>query len=389
MTADEFIQKAKAKFGDQFDYSHVEFKNRNTPVRIVCAKHGEFTRTPAEFLRSPVGCPKCGDERRWSPEANRKRADHMMATNMKRYGVRSTAQISEVRAKQVATLQERLGVDNPQKAASVKAKTAATNQKRYGGNAPIASEAVREKMRETCRQRFGVDNPMQNEEVRARQMATACATRQERYGSDWYPSSEDYKRRHDEILERMQATCMERYNAPSYIQSAAYRERLDEIRVRKDATRKANGTFPSSVAEDELAEMLYAVFGKDNVGRNYVDAERYPFACDFYIKSRDLFIELNATWFHRDHWFDENDAEDCAYVDYCRQRSDDLTNIHSCWYEIYQTWARRDVMKREAARKHNLKYVVFWDDELADAWKWFDLGCPDGYDWKREYSWDL
>lgn len=389
MTADDFLQKAKAKFGDQFSYDHVEFVNRNTPVRIVCAKHGEFTRTPAEFLRSPVGCPKCGDERRWSPEANRKRAAAMVATNLERYGVHSTAQISEVRAKQVATLQERLGVDNPQKAASVRAKTAATNQKRYGGNAPMASEAVREKMRETCRERYGVDNPMQDEAVRARQIESACATRRERYGFDWYPSSDDYKRRHDEILARMQATCMERYDAPSYIQSKAYQERLDETRIKQDATRKANGTFYESNAERELYRLLCEQFGADDVDRNHVDEERYPFACDFYIPSRDLFIELNTGWFHNDHWFDENDPDDIAELAELKRRAELSGSTHSRWHQVVRAWSVTDVWKRKCAREHALNYVVLWDVYLTDSYEWLNLGCPDGKDWNHEYDWAI
>lgn len=387
MTADEFLQKAKAKFGDQFSYDHVEFVNRNTPVRIVCAKHGEFTRTPAEFLRSPVGCPKCGDERRWSPEANRKRAAAMVATNLERYGVRSTAQVPEVRAKQVATLQEHLGVDNPQKAASVRAKTAATNQERYGGNAPMASEAVKEKRRETCQERYGVDNPMQDEAVRARQIESACATRRERYGSDWYPSSEDYKRRHDEILVRMQATCMKRYGTPSYIQSTAYHERLEELRLRKDETRKKNGTFYESKSEQALYLLLCDKFGADDVARNHIDKERYPFACDFYIPSRDLFIELNAGWFHGDHWFDSNDPDDVAVVENWKHRAAESGRSDSRWHKSVRSWTIADVQKRECAREHNLNYVVLWDYDLSDSLYWIELGMPDGQDWDHEYSW--
>ena len=43
---EKFLEKAKAKFGDKFDYSKVDYINCNTPVTIICPIHGEFTRTP-------------------------------------------------------------------------------------------------------------------------------------------------------------------------------------------------------------------------------------------------------------------------------------------------------------------------------------------------------
>ena len=38
----EFIQKAKDKFGDKFDYSKVEYVNVDTKVLIKCPIHGIF-----------------------------------------------------------------------------------------------------------------------------------------------------------------------------------------------------------------------------------------------------------------------------------------------------------------------------------------------------------
>lgn len=46
-----------------------------------------------------------------------------------------------------------------------------------------------------------------------------------------------------------------------------------------------------------------------------------------------------------------------------------------------------DVEKRETARKNNLNYVVFWDNDLKDFETWVEAGCPDSHDWEREYAW--
>lgn len=55
----DFIAKAKAKFGDKFDYSKVDYITSRTPVIIICPKHGEFTMNPSSHLKSPTGCKEC------------------------------------------------------------------------------------------------------------------------------------------------------------------------------------------------------------------------------------------------------------------------------------------------------------------------------------------
>lgn len=38
----KFIEKAKNKHGDKYDYSKVEYINSTTKVCIICKEHGEF-----------------------------------------------------------------------------------------------------------------------------------------------------------------------------------------------------------------------------------------------------------------------------------------------------------------------------------------------------------
>lgn len=62
--------------------------------------------------------------------------------------------------------------------------------------------------------------------------------------------------------------------------------------------------------------LLCNIFNVDDIIRQYSD-NRYPFCCDFYLKSLDLFIELNFHWTHGGHPFDENsqaDQEKLAYI---------------------------------------------------------------------------
>jgi hypothetical protein len=57
-----FIRDARAKFGDRFDYSLIQYTRQKVPVTIVCHKHGPFQQTPDKHLQSREGCPKCSME---------------------------------------------------------------------------------------------------------------------------------------------------------------------------------------------------------------------------------------------------------------------------------------------------------------------------------------
>ena len=58
----KFLEKAKVKFGDKFDYSKVDYIRADIPVTIVCPIHGEFEKTPTSFLVSKHGCNKCANQ---------------------------------------------------------------------------------------------------------------------------------------------------------------------------------------------------------------------------------------------------------------------------------------------------------------------------------------
>ena len=61
MTTPMFIEKAKAIYGDKYDYSKAEYTLCQNKVCIICPEHGEFWKTPNSHL-SGQGCPKCAIE---------------------------------------------------------------------------------------------------------------------------------------------------------------------------------------------------------------------------------------------------------------------------------------------------------------------------------------
>ena len=53
-----FIQKAKEKYGDRYDYSKVKDIGNNEKICVICKEHGEFWVSPKEHLIN-AKCPHC------------------------------------------------------------------------------------------------------------------------------------------------------------------------------------------------------------------------------------------------------------------------------------------------------------------------------------------
>lgn len=58
LTTKDFIEKAKEKHGDKYDYSESIYINSRTNVKIICPIHGLFLQNPqTHYLKSE--CPEC------------------------------------------------------------------------------------------------------------------------------------------------------------------------------------------------------------------------------------------------------------------------------------------------------------------------------------------
>ena len=61
LTKEEIIERFVATHGDRYDYSRVEYKNRQTKVTIGCPAHGWFEQLPDDHARG-CGCRRCASE---------------------------------------------------------------------------------------------------------------------------------------------------------------------------------------------------------------------------------------------------------------------------------------------------------------------------------------
>lgn len=342
---DEFIARARRVHGDKYDYSNVVYCRSDQPVEIVCPIHGSFMQTPHDHIILKHNCPKCG---------------HAEA-GVKRKGEKNIAHRSEVKAKKVATCQTRYG-----------AKTwAESDVGRQRLHEIIVDEGKLDRMRQTCRDRYGVDFWTQSEEGRAalhekmssdEMRSKIVAGYKAAYGMHYMQTEQGRERARsyidDDRREKMIASMMERYGVPyAYLSSEIVRKNWE--------TKRRNGTFNTSKPEETLYGLLCDVFGKDDVETQYVDAERYPFHCDFHVKSLDLFIELNAHWSHGGHWFDETDPGDVELLEKWLARTKERGS--SYYQQAVIVWTQRDLLKRQFAIDNHLNYVVFWKQDLSDA----------------------
>ena len=56
-----FLERARARFGDQYDYSEIIYKSYKTPVKIRCTHHPvkQIVITPEKHLQTTGGCKYC------------------------------------------------------------------------------------------------------------------------------------------------------------------------------------------------------------------------------------------------------------------------------------------------------------------------------------------
>lgn len=129
-------------------------------------------------------------------------------------------------------------------------------------------------------------------------------------------------------------------------------------------TRKLKGNVNTSNQEEILFNLLLEKYPGYTIYRNYIDKERYPFHCDFYIKELDLFIELNAHWTHGGKPFDPSDQDCLNQLNNWEQKSK-----NSNFYKIaIDVWTNKDVEKLRVAKTNNLNYkILFSFDEIENV----------------------
>lgn len=64
MTTERFIVAANQVHGDRYLYNQSVYVDKHTPIRIICAIHGEFEMTMHSHVHRKCGCKQCGDDQK-------------------------------------------------------------------------------------------------------------------------------------------------------------------------------------------------------------------------------------------------------------------------------------------------------------------------------------
>lgn len=231
-----------------------------------------------------------------------------------------------------------------------------TQTEQYGG-VGLAGAAAKAKAQATVMNRYGVSNVMQD----------------------------------DGIKQHLFETNMTKYGAVSPFGVQGIRERIVDMRCRtvaeamrvyKQTGKLDEQMFKQSPQEFAAMYMLAERFGRGNVYWQYgvhpSDA-RYPYNCDFYIKSADLFIEMNGHYCHGSHWFDPTSPDDALRVKHLLEGGKRGQNA-------VDVWTRTDVMKRATAKASGIRYLVFWDGQTRKVKNTFEPRLSDFRCWLYEYN---
>lgn len=191
------------------------------------------------------------------------------------------------------------------------------------------NEAVSKLKKESYLKKYGVDNPAKAEPVKNKIKQTNL----ERYGVENVYMREDLKQK----------------------------SHSKESKLKEYQTKKKNNTFNSSKPEKKLELELRKIFS--NLETQY-KSKVYPFKCDFYIPSLDLYIEYNGTWLHGGCFYDENNKENRNTLEMWKQRSE-----YSTFYKsAINVWTKSDLNKLETAVKNNLNYIAWFNQQQAYDW---------------------
>jgi hypothetical protein len=139
----------------------------------------------------------------------------------------------------------------------------------------------------------------------------------------------------------------------------------EEIKEKKFNTRMINGTFNSSEPENKIYEFLKIKFGEDNIKRQY-RSEEFPFECDFYICSLNLYLDFNGDWRHGLMPFNKNNEECIKKLEEWKKKAENSKNYLNAMY----VWTDLDVRKRacKVARLEFFSEYEFlcWYDEYKN-----------------------
>lgn len=136
-------------------------KSNNNEIQCICDYCGEivYKRYGQAIKQEKHCCNKC-------------KGLKIVETNLKRYGVRSTAQLKETQEKYKQTCLKKYGVENAFQNKKIREKYKQTNLNRYGVESHLYLKEMQEKRKQTMENKYGVQYTAQSKELRQKMKQT-------------------------------------------------------------------------------------------------------------------------------------------------------------------------------------------------------------------------
>lgn len=307
LSLDDFINRSIKRHGYKYDYSKVDYKNKDSKVIIICREHGQFEQIANNHMRGK-GCAKC------KPNYKLSQKDFIEKCVLIHDGYYDYSKVNYVRNK------DKVIIICPK-------------------HGEFEQEANSHLQGIGCK-KCGIEQKV--------------LTYRTRYGVDHYNKTNDFKL-------KFKRTCLKKYGVDNPVKVEYFKQKMFNSKFK-------NKSFNSSEAEDNLYKLLIGKFGDNDIKRQY-KSDKYPFLCDFYIKSLDLYIELNAFWTHGGHYYNSDDEDDVNLAKSWLIKSE----LSTFYKKAHYVWTVSDLVKRDFAIKNGINYLVFWDNNLLDAKNWLNL----------------
>lgn len=291
--------------------------------------------------------------------------------------VKCSKQDPKLITKQKQTCLQKYGVDHISKSKYYKDKIKTTNKNKYGVEYTFQAAEVKDKIKQSMLNKYGVDNCSKAIEIKQKKENTYLSKygTKNNFGITSISEKAVKNAFSANAIAKRQRTCIDRYGVKSVLANQnIHSKNIEKAKQKIIETKRKNGTFNTSKPENDVYDNLITMFGINDIKRNY-KSTAYPFLCDFYIVSLDLYIECNFSWTHGGHWYNNDDISIWK----------DKAAKSNYYKNAINTWTVRDINKRKIAKQNNLNYVVFW--VYRDFLTWLSLNCPIGHDWIKEYSW--
>ena len=338
-------------------YYRLKNNLKKRPVCIICGKPVKYTSGHyAKF---------CSKECQYSDLGKKITKEIKIKSNLEKYGVEHTSQLKEVtdkrtksRADHVNEIQQHVreslykkyGAYDVMHIPHILQKIKDTNLKKFGVEFPLQqlkkeNSEIYQKISQTCINKFGVDSPLKNKEVREKIKQTNI----QKYGVD-------NPLKNKEIREKIKQTNIQKYGVDNPLKNK-------EIWKKSQDNRQISS---KSKLENNFLNYLKLKYESDDIITQYKSKE-YPYYCDFYIKSINLYIEIQGHWTHNDHPFDINNLNDQQIMNIWRTKS-----LSDKYYKnALNTWTIKDVEKRNTAIQNNLNYLEIFGK--TDLNKYIDI----------------